>query len=208
MTGGVTERNKQRTRRELAEAAAKLFIERGYAATTVQDIVEAADVSPRTFFRYFPSKEDVITAIASMSLDDTIDHLAGHDAMEELGAVLRAMLEDALAPVGEDPEAARAFQRMLRDTPALRGRWLEEQRLSRDRLAAALAPWFRDDSRPLAPHLAAGMAQLAIDEVMTSWADDPSTPDPLRLLDQALDILASPLFKVGAPSTGVQPVSS
>jgi AcrR family transcriptional regulator len=196
MTGGVTERNKQRTRRELAEAAAKLFIERGYAATTVQDIVEAADVSPRTFFRYFPSKEDVITAIASMSLDDALDHLSGHDSREELGSVLRAMLEDALAPVGADPEAARAFQRMLAETPALRGRWLEEQRFSRDRLAVAIAPWFDGDTHPLAPHLAAGMAQLAIDEVMTSWANDPSMPSPLPLLEQALEIFSGPLFAV------------
>jgi hypothetical protein len=48
MTSGLIERNKQRTRRELAEAAARLFLERGYPSTTVQDIVDAADVSPRT----------------------------------------------------------------------------------------------------------------------------------------------------------------
>ena len=85
MGTGLTERNKERTRREIAEAAGQLFLERGYAATTVQDIASAADVSPRTFFRYFPSKEDVITAIASASMDDVLEHLAGHDASESLG---------------------------------------------------------------------------------------------------------------------------
>jgi AcrR family transcriptional regulator len=194
MGGGVTERNKERTRRELADAAAKLFIERGYAATTVQDIVEAADVSSRTFFRYFPNKEDVITAIASMSMDDAIDHLAGHDVGEPVGSVLRAMLAAALAPVAEDPAPARAFQQMLRETPALRGRWLEAQRRSRDRLADALRPWFDDDTGPLVPHLAAGAALLVVDEVMSLWADDPSIPDPLGLLDQAWSIIDGPLL--------------
>jgi AcrR family transcriptional regulator len=194
MTSGLIERNKQRTRRELAEAAARLFLERGYLSTTVQDIVDAADVSPRTFFRYFPCKEDVITAIASTTMDDALDHLAGHDERESLRAVLTAMLAASLAPVSDDPDSARAFQFMLRDTPALRGRWLEEQRRNRDRLAEALAPWFGDDANPLLPHLVAGAALLAVDEVMTLWADDPSMSNPLGLLDQALEILDSSLL--------------
>jgi AcrR family transcriptional regulator len=193
MTSGLIERNKQRTRRELAEAAARLFLERGYPATTVQDIADAADVSPRTFFRYFPCKEDVI--IASTTMDDALDHLAGHDERESLQSALTAMLAASLAPVGDDPGTARAFQFMLRNTPALRGRWLEEQRRNRDRLAEALAPWFGEHDHPLTPHLVAGAALLAVDEVMTLWADDPSMPDPLGLLDQALEILDGPLLR-------------
>ncbi len=195
MTSGLIERNKQRTRRELAEAAARLFLERGYPSTTVQDIADAADVSPRTFFRYFPCKEDVITAIASTTMDDLLDHLADHDDQESLREVLTAMLTASLAPVCEDPDSARAFQWMLRDTPALRGRWLEEQRRNRDRLADALAPWFGDHDHPLTPHLVAGAALVVVDEVMTCWADDPSTPDPLDLLDRALAILDGPLLR-------------
>jgi AcrR family transcriptional regulator len=189
MTSGLTARNKQRTRREIAEAAGHLFIERGYASTTVQDIVDAADVSPRTFFRYFPCKEDVITAIASTSMDDTIDRLSEYEVTEPLGSVLKAMLTAALVPVNEEPQAARAFQLMLRDNPVLRGRWLEEQRRSGDRLADALRRWFPAEVNPLAPRLAAGAALLAVDEVMTQWADDPTMPDPITLLDQALEIL-------------------
>lgn len=192
MGTGLTERNKQRTRREIAEAAGQLFIERGYAATTVQDIANAADVSPRTFFRYFPSKEDVITVIASATMDDVLGHLAGHDASESLGSALKATFTAVLGPAIDDPDAARAFQFMLRDTPALRARWLEEQRRNRDRLAEELRPWFDQSSGPMAPHLAAGAALLAIDEVMTLWADDPSLPNPLGLLDQALHILDGP----------------
>jgi AcrR family transcriptional regulator len=192
MGTGLTERNKQRARREIAEAAGQLFLERGYAATTVQEIANAAAVSPRTFFRYFPCKEDVITAIASASMDDVLEHLAGHDVRESLVSVLQATFAAVLGPALDDPDAARAFQFMLRDTPALRGRWLEEQRRNRDRLAEELRPWFDEASSPVARHLAAGAALLAIDEAMTLWADDPSLRDPLGLLDQALRILDGP----------------
>jgi AcrR family transcriptional regulator len=191
---GLTERNKSRTRRELAEAASRLFLERGYSSTTVQDIVDVVDVSPRTFFRYFPCKEDVVTAIASLSMDDSIDHLSEHEPSEPVGQVLRSMMTASLSRVKQDPVAARAFQVMLRDTPTLRGRWLEEQRRNRDRLADALRPWFPPDGRPLVRRLVAGAALLAVDEVMASWAADPSDPDVLSLLDEAFDLLESSLF--------------
>jgi len=197
MTGGLIERNKSRTRRELAEAASHLFLERGYSSTTVQDIVDAVDISPRTFFRYFPCKEDVITAIASLSMDDCLDHLAEHDPSEPLGAVLRSLMAASLCRVYEDPVASRAFQFMLRDTPALRGRWLEEQRRSSDRLAEALRPWFPTGGHPLAPHLTAAAALLAVDEVMAYWASDASDADLLALVDDAFALLRDPLC-VGA----------
>jgi AcrR family transcriptional regulator len=194
MVQGLTERNKNRTRRELAEAASRLFLERGYSSTTVQDIVSAVDISPRTFFRYFPCKEDVVTAIASLSMDDSIDHLAEHEPAEPIGQVLRAMMTASLSRVYEDPVAARAFQMMLRDTPTLRGRWLEEQRRNRDRLAEALEPWFAPDSPRLVRQLVAGAALLAVDEVMSCWAADAASSDLLGMLDEAFDLLENSLF--------------
>jgi len=57
---GLRERKKQRTRETIARAAHELFAQRGYHATTLPDIAEAADVSTRTIFSYFPSKEDIL----------------------------------------------------------------------------------------------------------------------------------------------------
>lgn len=62
MTGdeGLRERKKQRTRETVRREALRLFELHGYAQTTIDQIADAADVSPRTFFRYFPTKESVL----------------------------------------------------------------------------------------------------------------------------------------------------
>jgi AcrR family transcriptional regulator len=83
---GLRERKKQRTRETIARAAHELFAERGYHATTLPDIAEAADVSTRTIFAYFPSKEDILFSKFAEMKDALTRALAerpeGKDALE------------------------------------------------------------------------------------------------------------------------------
>src|ERR1700716_3403 len=83
---GIRERKKQRTRETIARAAHELFAERGYHATTLPDIAEAADVSTRTIFAYFPSKEDILFSDFPLMKDALALALAerpeGQDALE------------------------------------------------------------------------------------------------------------------------------
>lgn len=61
VAGGLRERKKARTKLAIQEHAVRLFRDQGYAQTTIEQIAEAAEVSPSTVFRYFPTKEDLVT---------------------------------------------------------------------------------------------------------------------------------------------------
>jgi AcrR family transcriptional regulator len=75
-TPGLRERKKQQTRESIVTAAHRLFVERGYQATTLPEIADAAGVSPRTIFAYFPSKEDILFSRFAETISDLAEALA------------------------------------------------------------------------------------------------------------------------------------
>src|SRR3954453_14732119 len=93
---GHRERKKQRTREQIVDAAFKLFAERGYAATTVADIAAAADIAPRTFFAYFPSKEEVVFHDFDGLFDSLKDTIEGRPGDEAAIDALRRWLENTM----------------------------------------------------------------------------------------------------------------
>ena len=118
---GLRERKKAKTRAAIREHALRLFEEQGYAATTVDQIAEAADVSQSTFFRYFPTKEDVV-------LSDEFDPLmvaalrAQPAELSPLEAIRRSLGELFGRLTDEQWAQERRRQRLIRSIPELRMR--------------------------------------------------------------------------------------
>ncbi|HEY3005645.1 MAG TPA: TetR family transcriptional regulator [Kribbellaceae bacterium] len=122
---GLRERKKARTRAAIQEHALRLFREQGYANTTVDQIAAAAEVSPATFFRYFPTKED---AALYDALDPVmIDLFRAQPA--ELGpteALRRTLRESMTALTPEQVRLEQARQELMFGTPELRARMLDQ----------------------------------------------------------------------------------
>jgi AcrR family transcriptional regulator len=98
---GHRERKKEQTRRAISDAAMRLFAERGFAATTISDIAVAADIAPRTFFAYFPSKEDVVFADFDEYTSSLQERLDARGPGETTFDALRAWIGDLIDT--EDP---------------------------------------------------------------------------------------------------------
>jgi AcrR family transcriptional regulator len=97
---GLRERKKQRTRETIINVAMELFAERGYEHTTIAEIADAAEVSPRTIFAYFPTKEDIVFC----DLPDVQERLARALRERPEGATALDALRDFIAAsFGPDP---------------------------------------------------------------------------------------------------------
>lgn len=103
----LRERKKLRTRRALAETALRLFTERGYDATTLDDLCDTVEVSKRTFFRNYRSKEDVALASDSDLWSAYLDHVAILKLDGPLLETLRVALDTTLGAM--DPDWDRRF---------------------------------------------------------------------------------------------------
>lgn len=188
---GLRERKKERTRDAIRDEARDLFLERGFPGTTIDDIAAAADVSPRTFFRYFASKEEVLFSRFDETLELLRAFLEDRPADEGVGAALRAASAE-FASMGSTVSGDRAMFDLMRSTEALHARYLE----SFFRLESIAAEWIArrtqrspEDGLPrtLAAVLAAG-ARVSLDV----WSDQPEArlqdllELPLAMIDSAL----------------------
>jgi AcrR family transcriptional regulator len=166
---GLRERKKARTRAAIREHALRLFREQGYDATTVEQIAEAAEVSPSTFFRYFPTKEDVV-------LQDDMDLLwleairAQPPGLSPITA-MRAALREAFAGIsGGDMEQLRQTTDLALTVPAVRARMLEEFARTTQAIAAVMAERLGRDPGDFEMRALAG---AVVGIAMAAWFDQP-----------------------------------
>ncbi|MER7546979.1 TetR family transcriptional regulator [Actinomadura sp.] len=161
---GRRERKKQRTREALIDAAFTLFAEKGFDATTVEEIADAVDVSSRTFFRYFASKEDVALTFQEEQVRAVTEMLAARPPDEPIMTALRrTVVEIARAceagELGFDPGRFQCMLSMVKDSPTLLAGSLEHAQRKQALLTEVVARRMGlDPDADLRPHVVAAAA--------------------------------------------------
>ncbi|MEO3786180.1 TetR family transcriptional regulator [Actinocorallia sp. B10E7] len=185
-----------RTRQALIDAALELFAERGYDATTTEEIAEAAGVSPRTFFRYFPTKESVLLRGESDFIRSFAGvYLAQPDTMTELEAMRAsfAVLAPGLHRLRGEIEL---YRKAVASSFILRGREGAAHAENAGTMAAAMAAR-RGSAAPDAEcELLAALGLTVLDHALSRWLDGPARTPFREVLDGSFAVLR----KLAAPT--------
>jgi AcrR family transcriptional regulator len=207
MTSGLRERKKQQTREAIHRAAMKLFAERGFEATTISDIAATADISPRTFFSYFSSKEEAVFPKFDAAFADFDRALTERPAGTTALDVLRTWIRQAARDYMGDVEHELLEARLRRESPAVAACDLQHTRQFERRLAQAVGEDLGEPADALRPRLVAAAAVAALQagsdkahaileagrESAEALIADPAAfmDDALRFLEAGLEALRS-----------------
>lgn len=196
MTLGLRERKKRATRDALAAAAVKLAAERGAGNVTVEDIAAAADVSPRTFFNHFATKEEAFVAHDIERAHALLARLREEPLDRPAWPLLTSALGDLLDSGSKDRAEVRSLYAIHTDPAVLAHQQLEYAAIEAD-LLAELARRLPSGDRMQA-RLLAGTAVAAMRAAVTTWTEDDQGHTLRRLFDDAVAQL-SPAFRPDVP---------
>ncbi|MEV5550094.1 TetR family transcriptional regulator [Streptomyces sp. NPDC052309] len=188
----MTERRKAETRMEIARAAARLFVSQGLRATRAEDIARAAGIAPRTFYRYFATKEEAVAPLYAMGAQRWAEAVRRAPAELSPPQALEHAVRHTLTPgAGVSApgwEWARTLIRLAGTSPALRKVWAEVCHTTELTLAEALAQRMAEGDDNVAARLAASCdlrfaaaaAGTAVRVAVEHWACDDTPGKPRR----------------------------
>ncbi|WP_436775067.1 TetR/AcrR family transcriptional regulator [Yinghuangia sp. YIM S09857] len=185
-------RRRAETQRSIQAHAVRLFGERGFDATTVADVAEAAGVSPMTVYRHFPTKEDLVLADASGQL--VAEQIAATPAdqpfMRRIAAALVGAAGHLNGGAANDPGSDRGFllarTQLMITTPALRARHLDNHYALQQAVVGALTGESADPDEVFRAQAAAGACLAAMHTALVRWAQDDGRSDLPELIARAL----------------------
>jgi AcrR family transcriptional regulator len=195
---GLRERKKQLTRDQLVEAAFTLFDERGYDNVAAAEIAAVAGVSERTFFRYFPAKEDVVFPDA----EERLGHMKEVVANLPQDVSLIEGLRQALTVISLEYEESREIQmmraRLVMATPSLQTFIFHREQEWVELFASAIAERLGlDHDQDMRPELTAAVVVAVFRVVMTRWIRSDGDGDIGSSLDEALAFVGTGLAVTG-----------
>jgi AcrR family transcriptional regulator len=186
---GLRERKRVRTRAAIEHAALELFEAQGYEATTVEQIAARAEIGPATFFRYFPSKAEVVVGQGDQQLPSMRQAILARPADENpLVAVRHAVLDEWVAAV--DPQLTARRSTIVASSDALSGLSYHRGRMWLDVFAAALAERrgvAADDPRCV---LIARISLEALATAVEAWIESGDEADLATAVAAAFDLTA------------------
>jgi len=184
---GLRARKKAATEQAIVDAAMRLFGQHGFGATTVDEIAAAAGVGRRTFFRYFPTKEDVVLDPRRLDRASTRAALrerrARVDDVEHVMGVLQEVQRRGFAVFRRKHQ--RVLHRLSHDEPALAARSFILMQEMRDLVVAALLPKRASRSKRLRARLLAMACIVAVDTSVTMWVEGGMKEDLGQILADA-----------------------
>ncbi|WP_449657254.1 helix-turn-helix domain-containing protein [Streptomyces litchfieldiae] len=171
--------------------AVRLFTDRGYDATTVADVADAAGVSAMTVYRHFPTKEDLVLIDQPARL--IAERVAGSSPAQPLVRRIGGALVDAAAVLTGERDGAAANERFLLDclrlmiaTPALRARHLDSQYALQQAIVDALGNDTTDPDAAFRAQAAASACLAAMHTALARWAEDDGRVELPALITRAL----------------------
>ncbi|WP_432049130.1 TetR/AcrR family transcriptional regulator [Streptomyces asiaticus] len=194
---GLRERKKIQTRQAIRRAAYRLFTEQGYDATPVDRIAEAADVSPSTVFRYFPTKEDIVL---SDEYDDVLLAALRDRPLDEppVASLRRVLLDLFRQFAGDERQEMLVRLTLIRQVPGLRARTSESMSRTGALLAEVLAERSNRSPEDFEVRVVVGAVLGVLQEALFHCADQSAAEDAAMAameesIDRALDMLSQGL---------------
>ena len=184
---GLRERKKQKTRESIQREAMRLIELQGYDQTTIEQIAAAVEISPSTFFNYFPTKEDVVLydaydpVLASLLLERPAD--------EPLSVSFRRVLEEMGGMFERDRDIILARGRLWFQVPALRARIWEEMEKAQVFMSGLIAQRSGRDADDFETRVAVAVMVTAAMEAMGEWLRRDGKGSFVALVNQALEMV-------------------
>jgi AcrR family transcriptional regulator len=188
--GGLRERNRIRTRDEIAAATLRLAAERGLDHVTVEQIAAEAGIAPRTFFRYFDSKEGALLADHPERLELLREKLRARPASEGPLTAVRSAILDVAGDLEDHRDQMLCKVRLMHDSPVLRGRNLDMMGDLELMIANEVATRTGvDPEQDLRPAVIAGAVCTAMRVAVDRWGASGGDGDLTAMVASALDLL-------------------
>jgi AcrR family transcriptional regulator len=202
--GGLRERKKLQTRAALADAALRLALEKGPDNVTVEEIAEAADVSVRTFFNYYPHKEHAILARNPEHLERALDRMRTAPATESPLTTMWFIVTDVLRDLESDGHLSRRGE-LIMSSPSLLYQLMLSSIDDERQLTAALTERMGEPAGSIRPALIVSAAGTACRVAMDLHKAAPGRPIPdllaaaFQLLAEGIDSGFGPVNQKGHP---------